>query len=571
MKDGQFTPDWTTEPPQPGSFREIAKFGESEDVQVPSQSYFELMKRELALTPDDFRAKEDGNRPVEMDQEGGLDPETIRALAALVGEENVQLDTYHRVKYGHGKLQEELLCLRHGIVGKVPHAVLHPRGKDDVRKVVAYCNEHGIPIYVYSGGSSVSKGLRAEKGGITLVLRTHMNQVLEVNEKNQTARVQAGCMGPAFEEALNNAPTGYHTKHRYTCGHFPQSFELSSVGGWMLTLGSGQASTYYGDAAAMVLGMEVITPVGEIKTHEYPSTATGPKVLDLMKGSEGAFGILTELTVKVYRYTPENRKYFCYLFPTWESAVDATQEISQGEFGLPAVLRISDAEETNHGLELNRPSPLVEKYLRWKGYRPGVSCVCMGTIEGDGDYTRLVGKKIRGIAKHHRAITLPGKLTKHWEKDRYKSFLISEALLDYGVIYDTVETPVKWDNIHQIHADVHAYADTVPNTICISHASHFYSSGTNLYFIFALKGTLEEYVAFRTGIIDAMVRAGGSCSHHHGVGRLMAPWIEGFLGTEEMDALRALKKHFDPKGIMNPGGLLGLDLPAEERRDVSAD
>lgn len=562
------TPDWTREPPQRGSFRSIIKLGAQDDVQVPNESHFQLLKRQLNLTPDDFLTKQDGNSPVRTGHKVTLDPDVIQELTRIVGSENIQLDDYSRVKYGHGKLQEELLSLRQGIVEKVPEAVLHPRGTKEVCALVEFCNDHRIPIYVYSGGSSVSKGLRAEKGGVTLVLSTHMNRVLEINDENQTARVQAGCMGPAFEHELNNAPELYNTRHRYTCGHFPQSFELSSVGGWVLTLGSGQASTYYGDAADLALGMEVVTPIGLLQTKEYPSSATGPKVLDILKGSEGAFGIVTELTVKIFRYMPENRKYFCYLFPSWETAVDATREISQGEFGLPAVLRISDPEETNHGMQLNKPPRFLDRFLRWRGYVPGQRCACIGTIEGDADYTALVKKKIHNVAKKCGAMRLPSGIAKEWEKHRYNNFLFIEAFTDFGLIFDTVETPVNWDTIHKIHTEVHAYADTFPHTICMSHASHFYASGANLYFIFALKGTLDDYVRFRTGMIDAMVRSGGSPSHHHGVGKLMAPWMETYLGTEQMDVLRSLKRHFDPNNILNPGGQLGLDLPDDLKRDI---
>ena len=163
-------------------------------------------------------------------------------------------------------------------------------------------------------------------------------------------------------------------------------------------------------------------------------------------------------------------------------------------------------------------------------------------------------------------MTITGKFARAWEKDRYESFLIAEAITDYDIVLDTVETPVKWDNLRQIHDSVLAYAHSVPGAMCMSHMSHFYPYGTNLYFIFGMKGQVSDYIAYRTGLVDAMVQAGGSPSHHHGVGRLMHPWIERFLGKEEMDVLRALKRHFDPNNIMNPGIQLGLDVPPELKR-----
>jgi alkyldihydroxyacetonephosphate synthase len=190
----------------------------------------------------------------------------------------------------------------------------------------------------------------------------------------------------------------------------------------------------------------------------------------------------------------------------------------------------------------------------------------MGTVEGEKDFTKMVKRKIAKIARQHGALSIGGSFAKSWEKDRYESFLIGEAISDYNIIMDTVETSVKWDNVHHIHDAVLAYAHSVPGTLCISHMSHFYPYGSNLYFIFGIKGTVDDYVNYRTALVDAMVKAGGSPSHHHGVGRLMHQWIEGFLGKNEMDVLRALKRHFDPNNIMNPGYQLGLDVPDELKR-----
>jgi alkyldihydroxyacetonephosphate synthase len=192
--------------------------------------------------------------------------------------------------------------------------------------------------------------------------------------------------------------------------------------------------------------------------------------------------------------------------------------------------------------------------------------VMMGSVEGESDFTKRVRGKIGKIASQHGALNIGGGIAKSWEKDRYESFLVAEVISDYDIVMDTVETPVKWDNVNHIHDTVLAYAHSVPGTVCFSHMSHFYPYGSNLYFIFGVKGSVDDYIQYRTGLIDAMVKAGGSPSHHHGVGRLMHQWLEGFLGKTEMDVLRALKRHFDPNNIMNPGYQLGLDVPDELRR-----
>ena len=387
-----------------------------------------------------------------------------------------------------------------------------------------------------------------------------MNKLLEVNELNQTARVQPGMFGPAYEEALNKAPEMFGSKLRYTCGHFPQSFEYSTVGGWIVTLGSGQASTYYGDAYDIVFSQEYVTPVGTFKTLDFPATATGPKINDIMKGSEGAFGILVEVTMKIFRYMPENRARFSFMYPTWEAAVNASREIMQSEFGKPAIYRISDPEETDRGLKLYGIPDFADKFLVMRGFKPMQRCLCLGNVEGDRDYTRLVARKIKTVARKYGAISLGGYASRKWEHTRYTEPYMREDLGDYGILIDTLEAAVTWDNLHRLHEGVRAYIKSRPDTMCMTHASHFYPQGTNLYFIFiARMNDPEEFRKFQRGIIDSIQKHGGSLSHHHGVGRMIGPWMETHLGKEQMDVLRALKKHFDPNGIMNPGGQLGLD------------
>ncbi len=371
--------------------------------------------------------------------------------------------------------------------------------------------------------------------------------------------------GPAYEDALNHAPQRFGASRRYTCGHFPQSFEYSTVGGWVVTLGSGQASTYYGDACDLVISQEYITPTGAFKTKEFPAAATGPKVNDIMKGSEGTFGILVEVTMKIFRFMPENRKYFSFMFPTWESAVDASREIMQGEFGMPAVYRISDPEETDRGLKLYGIPSWVDALLVRRGYRPMERCLCLGTVEGDYDYTRLVSRKIGKVCRGYGAMNLTGYASRKWEKTRYTEPYMREDLQDFGIQIDTLEASVIWDNLHAVHQGVRAYIKSRPRTMCMTHASHFYPQGTNLYFIFIMKTSdAEEFRSFQRGVIEAIMKSGGSLSHHHGIGRLMGPYLEAYLGREQMAVLKSLKRHFDPRNIMNPGGQLGLDLTEDQ-------
>ena len=558
----EFLPDWTETAPAGNSFRSIFKWGAPDEFKHPSAAWYRMMKAEFGMTDDDFRVKRrEGLEPVAIRDRVKIGAADIRRFRSIVGGENVATDGYSRLRFSRGKTVEEAFELRAGVRHPVADVVLHPRTKKDVSAVVSYCNKRKIPVHVYGAGSSVTKGLMPARGGVTLALGTHMNKILSINETNQTALVQPGLMGPAYEEALNNAPEKLGAKLRYTCGHFPQSFEFSSVGGWVSALGSGQASTYYGDAYHIVLSQEYVTPAGEFRTLDYPGTATGPKLNDIMKGSEGAFGVLVEATMRIFKYMPENRSRMGFMFPSWEAAVEASREVVQGEFGMPAVFRISDPEETDVGLKLfGMDGTLADRFMTLRGYRPLERCLLIATAEGERGHTAHVKRMVKKICKRHGAMSLTGYATRKWELTRYKEPYMREDLQDYGIVIDTLESAVTWDNLHRLHRGVREFIKKRPGTICMTHASHFYPQGTNLYFIFIMKmDDVRAYLKFQKGVVDAIVRHGGSPSHHHGMGRMLAPWMEKHLGRVQMAALRAIKRHFDPNNIMNPGGTLGLD------------
>ena len=556
MNSTDKTPNWINSTPETGSFRSIFKYGDPNGFKHPNSVLVQELKSHFELGNDGFDQKEStGNESVSFVQPTKLSVLQLEEFVNICGKENVSSKEYDRLKYSTGKTVEEAMKLRKGVVEEISDLVVHPRNKKEISEIVKYCNKELIPIYVYAGGSSVNFGYYPEKGGITLVLSTHLNKIVSVNSLNQTVRVEAGMMGPAFEDALNNAPTLYGSQHQFTCGHFPQSFEYSSVGGWFITLGSGQQSSYYGDAGDLVLGVEMISPSGTIITKEYPATATGPKLLDIIKGSEGIFGIIVELTWKVYRYTPENRERFSFIFPNWEAAVNASREISQGEFGMPAVFRISDPEETHHGLKLyGVEDTFIDKVMILRGFKPNQRCLFLGTADGDKHLTKLIKAKVKKVCKRYGAMNLTSFPVKKWEVGRYKDPYLREDLMDYGILMDTLETSVNWDNLHEVHAQCRAFVKSRPKTICMSHASHFYAQGTNLYFIFILKeDDVEAYKKFQSGLLEKIQESGGSLSHHHGVGRLASKLMPAHLGENQIDVLRVLKNHFDPNKIMNPG------------------
>jgi len=258
---------------------------------------------------------------------------------------------------------------------------------------------------------------------------------------------------------------------------------------------------------------------------------------------------------------PENRQYFSYIFKTWEDAKEALREIMQSESGFPSVCRLSDPEETDIALKLyNVEDTIIDKALRMKGYEKGKRCLLLGTSDGAKKFTKLVKSNVNKICKKHHAMNSTAYVTKEWEKGRFRDPYMREDLMDHGIIIDTLECSINWENIDHIYSYVRSFVKSRPQTICMSHISHFYPQGGNFYFIFIGKFEKEEFVEFHRGILDKIQESGATMSHHHGIGKLFAPWLEGEIGSNEYAVLRSLKNYFDPKNLMNPGGTLGFDL-----------
>ena len=561
-KNVDFTPQWLGTAPEKNSFRSILKWGDKQAFKNPSKGFLTVIKQALNLSDTDFITMEKtGNQAVKESLPLNLSQAILADLEKIVGKENLSLSTYDRLKYTKGKAMEDIMRLRQGQIKDICDVVVHPRHKQDVVSIVRLCHGQKIPVHVYGGGSSVTFGLDCPKGGVTLVLSAHMNKLICFNETNQTITVEPGMMGPVYEDLLNHAPQKLSAKKSYTGGHFPQSFEFSSVGGWVVTLGSGQASSLYGDAADLVISQEYVTPSGSFKTLEYPATATGPKLNEIMKGSEGCFGVLVSVTMKVFEYLPENNRQFTFMFPDFESAVAAGRQISQGRFGMPAILRISDAEETDVAMQMyGLEGGILDKFMGFKGMKTGRRCLMMGQAEGEKSFAATVLRQVKKRCQKNQGFSLTGYPMRKWYKGRFSDPYMRDALNDYGILIDTLESSVTWENLHELHTKVRAVVKANPhgntNTICMTHASHFYAQGTNLYFIFITKmSELDRFRTYQQSIIDSIEAAGGSLSHHHGVGRMMASWMERHLGGEQMAVLRAIKTHLDPNGIMNPGGL----------------
>ena len=565
-----FEPKWFDQEFSKTSYRSIFKWGEPRKIKVPKETLYKMLKETFKLTDDDFKSysADLGLDEVDFDIPSKVvTPKDIAFFKEVLGDEFVKDDPYSRLSVAYGKTMYDLLRLRQKKIENIPDVVLYPSEKEEIELTVKYCNEHLIPLYVYGGGSSVTRGVECMKGGISLDMRPRFNKVISFNEKDQTITVQAGMPGPKLEETLNNAQKLFNAKRAYTCGHFPQSFEYSSVGGWVVTRGAGQNSTYYGKIEDIVISQKYATPIGNIETTKYAREATGPSLNHIMMGSEGAFGVLTEVTLRVFRLTKDNRRNFSFMFKDFETAQEACREMMQTECGYPSVFRLSDPEETTIMMKLygidDTPLP---KIMKMKGLQMGKMCLFLGWSEGENKFAKNIAKNVKRIAKKYGGMSLTGLVTKGWEKGRFTDPYLRDSMQDFGIMTDTLECTVNWSNMNKVHQEVRAFCKSRPNTICMTHLSHAYPQGCNLYFIFIAKmNDLDEYKHYQDGILNAIQKSGAAMSHHHGIGKAFAPWLEGSLGKVEYHTFKVLKDYFDPNNVMNPGGTLGLDLTPEQK------
>ncbi len=548
-------------------FREIFKWGDPAHEEILPEHAIEFLRKNfpadiLRLAPaEKFLA---GYEPVKIARKSALSSASLESLRKLVGATNVTVDDTDRARHSAGKFFTELLDLRLGRVPNPPDAVVYPRNEKDVIQVIQFCQSKQIPIIPFGAGSSVTRGLAAPKGGIALDLTRQMHRVIRLNEMNDSVTVEPGILGPDLEQYLN--------ERGYTCGHFPQSFEYSTVGGWVAARGAGQASTGYGTMADMVLGQRMVTPAGTLETKDYPCSSLGPDLDQLITGSEGALGVITEVTMKVHRFNPENRVLASFMFPDFESGVSAMREIMQGQFGRPHFFRLQDPEETEIAFQMAGLSGgNADRLLRLLGYRPMERALMHVLVEGDRDYAKFVARKVKKIAKRYGAFSTGAGPVKKWLEQRYSSAYLRDPLMDAGIAIDTLETAVTWENLLTLWTAARAYIKKRPNTFCLAHISHVYENGAMLYFIFMtpLKpcvagnskseaAMIDDFVRFHTGLIETFHANHGSLSHHHGIGRLMTPWYASEIGEGSHALLGAIKKNLDPKGIMNPGAL-GLE------------
>ncbi|MFF6787678.1 FAD-binding oxidoreductase [Streptomyces filamentosus] len=468
--------------------------------------------------------------------------------AAVAAPDGLRDDAESRIRHTRGKSTPDLLRIRAGEVRDVPAAVLLPADHDEVLAVLRACAEHGVAAVPFGGGTSVVGGLAPATGRpfVALDLR-RLDGLLAVDEVSRTATLQPGLRGPRCEELLN--------ARGWTLGHFPQSFEWASVGGFAAARSSGQASAGYGRFDEMVLGLTVATPEGTLETGRAPRSAAGPDLRQLVLGSEGALGVITAVTVRI-RPLPARRIYEGWRFASFEAGTAALRRLAQ-DGPRPTVLRLSDETETFVGLA--QPDAIGSGGLP---QNPG--CAAVVGYEGTEEETAA-----RRAAVHEVLRACGGEFTgeepgDRWAHGRYDAPYLRDALLDAGAFAETLETAAFWSALPGLYAAVRdaltrtlTEAGTPPLVMC--HISHTYENGASLYFtVVSAQG--EDPVAHwepaKRAANDAILAAGGTISHHHGVGTDHRDWYVRETGPLGIRMLQAVKAEIDPSGVLNPGVLL---------------
>ena len=493
--------------------------------------------------------------------EPSLGQSARRSLEEAVGQENVLDGIEERLAHAAGRSYPDLVRLRSGDASGAPDAVVLPKGETEVAAVLGACADAGVAVIPFGGGTSVVGGVEALRGGhaaaVTLDLR-RMDRVLAVDRKSLTASLEPGLMGPQLERLLG--------AEGLTLGHFPQSFEFSTLGGWVATRSAGQASTGYGRIESLVQSLRCESPAGPLATRDVPATAAGPSLRELLVGSEGTLGVITQATVRV-RPAPAQRHYEAWSFRSFEEGTEALRGLEQ-RGAAPDVARLSDEQETRLTMALGSTGSTAERagraYLRLRGHEGG--CLAFTGFEGPSeDLSRRRGR-CASILRAAGALSLGERPGRSWLRGRFSAPYLRDALLDRGVMVETLETATTWSALHGLYASVGASLrgslsarGTPPGVMC--HVSHLYPSGASLYFTFLARqeqgAELEQWRAAKTAACDAILAAGGTITHHHAVGTVHAPWMEAEIGALGLDVLRAAKERLDPSGVMNPGKLLG--------------
>jgi len=498
-----------------------------------------------------------------------LPEEFVRELVSIVGEEHISQKQAQKLIYSRDILPRETISLQQGKTPAPPHLIVWPGSTEEVRALIHLANQFQIPIIPLGGASGVCGGTIPLTGGITVDLK-RMNQIRGIDRISMLAEVEAGILGEVLERKLNQAG--------YTLGHFPSSIYCSTLGGWIATRGAGQLSSKYGKIEDMVVALEVVLPDGGLlRTRAVPRSATGPSLNHIFIGSEGTLGIITSAVLRLWEY-PRARRFQGFMFPDLHQGLEAIRLMFQNELR-PAVVRLYDPVDTffsssgtleekpkkkKNGFSRNRALVNLIRRMAPYIYHPRVANTIIQkwakhsklvlVFEGEPEIVELEHKKAREICLAQGGVDLGEMPAINWWKHRYRVSYTMSVAFDLGFFVDTIEVATVWDNLENLYYSMREAISQ--HALVMAHFSHAYPQGCSIYFSIAstartYEQKLANYDAVWKSALDACIKAGGTLSHHHGVGILKAKWMKQESGGAS-PLLKAIKQAIDPKGIMNP-------------------
>jgi len=477
----------------------------------------------------------------------------------------ITTDPEQRVRHARGQSLPDWLAMRGGDYEFFPDGVAFPETKDHVAELVNFCHDKNIVLIPYGGGTSVAGHINPfdSDRAILTVSMAKMNRLQELDTESQIATFGAGTPGPQVEAQLR--------AKGYTLGHYPQSFELATIGGWVASRSSGQQSLRYGRIEQMFAGGSVETTKGRMDIQTIPASAAGPDVREMVLGSEGRLGIISEVKARV---TPEAEKedFYVIFFPSWEQGKNAAKCLVQNKVQL-SMLRLSNAIETVTQLALaGHPEQiaLMEKYLSIRGASEGKCMMTLG-VTGSKDQCRAAHKLMKKTIKPYKGVYTGAYLGKKWAEKRFMMPYLRETLWDEGYVVDTLETSTDWDNVDNMLEQMetslrNALTDENEKVHVFTHLSHLYGQGSSIYTTYVYRAgsdcqqALARWKKLKYPTSKIIVNNRGTISHQHGVGKDHAPYLPTEKGELGMHLLSTLCHSMDEKGILNPGTLID-DMP----------
>ena len=496
-----------------------------------------------------------------------LSEQDLHALEGLVAAGGLRTDDRSRLSASVGAAYIDLARLRRGDAPELADAVVEPSTSGEVESLLQWADRERVAVVPRSGGTSVVGGVDPLENGHRAVIVASVRRLSHpgvVRPEQRTATFEAGTLGPEVEAQLR--------RHGLTLGHYPQSFERSAVGGWLAALSFGQASTRYHTPADRLVGFTIATPRGMVRWDRGGRPPDGPDPGALVPGSEGTLGILVDATLRV-ELLPQATRWGAALFSTWEAGTAAVRRLVSTS-PLPAVVRLSDGSETDltlaeSGWEAGGRFEFLRRILSGLlGFRSAgarMASLLVVSYEGTPREVRLGSRFLDSVRKEYGAAKLPQSIGRAWERSRFRTPYLRDDLVEAGWFVETFETYVPWSHVAVVaragREAVRTWADRRAIRAYVgAHLSHSVAEGTSLYFtVIAPQKTGEEEVAwqeFKRETAEAVVGAGGTVTHHHGIGRYHRPWVQRSWPAWRLEGLKALKARWDPNDIMNPGKLL---------------